>query len=62
MEKGETHYYIYWKRRPEDHRWTYERTCGSKARAEQRVKELFEWYKCADALYTVNQVIKDAWY
>lgn len=58
MDKSLTNYYIYWISKQGE--IFYERTTGTKEHAIARCKELRKREKVADALYTVNRVIKGA--
>ncbi len=40
----------------------YERTCGTKRHAEQRVNELKEWYGYSQAFYMYKELPLKYWY
>lgn len=57
-EKTQDNYYVYYYK---DGRYTYERTCGTEQSAKDRVKTLIE-RGYSHATYTINNIIKDAYY
>jgi len=55
----ENHYYVYFLL---DGNWHYERTCGTERAATDRVNVLIERDGREDAKWTLNEVIKGAFY
>ena len=53
------HYYVYYLREGD---WVYERTCGTEEAANDRVNILIERDGREDAKWTLNEVIKGAFY